>query len=247
MELHEKLNISERHIRRAIIDAFGIECPERTIRGWLDGRHPLGNCKGFKKCPETAYLTTAFLGDGTTAISYAGGHTKYVLSLRVSDYDFAKYVGYAAAVAVNRKKAYKPIPIKEPYQRYGRKQRWQIIFCNKLLYEVITASKDEPWIAYEVLELYKYPEYAISGFFDAEESVSQDIRAENKNYELLLMIQHLLNNLEVHSKIYQRKDRPGYYTLVIYRRQAIINFYKKVSLKIRRKQKKLEKLITKYL
>jgi len=46
------------------MEAFDLDCPERTIRGWINGQHiTAGNYIGFRKCPELAYIATSILGD----------------------------------------------------------------------------------------------------------------------------------------------------------------------------------------
>ncbi|MEM1711867.1 MAG: LAGLIDADG family homing endonuclease, partial [Nitrososphaerota archaeon] len=232
--------ISGRRISRALLEAFGILIREDTIYNWLNkGRSPIGNCVGLRECEELAYSLTAYLGDGTKCIRHYNGHTQYILTLKVTDYDFAEYFGYAVAKVVGREKPYKPIVLNEHHhKRYGCKRRFAVSFCNKAFYEL---TSQRPWVLYEFI-LRKYPAVAISGFFDAEGGVwGRYIGAENKDYELILVVQQLLSDLGVHSTIYYRRDR-NIYALLIYRNDAIIEFYRKISFKIQRKQEKLKKL-----
>jgi len=109
-------------------------------------------------------------------------------------------------------------------------------------------AKENPWTAYELLELYNYPEATLSGFFDAEGWVTNapSVFAEHTNYDLLLMMQELANKIGIHSKIYKRKKNKGWkqgYILAIYRKNSVVNFYQKVNFKIRRKRMKLAEVL----
>jgi len=83
IRLRRRLGLGERSIRRAIMEAFGLDCPERTIRGWINGQHiHAGNCVGFRECPELAYIAASILGDGTRAFRSYRGHTYYIVNFR---------------------------------------------------------------------------------------------------------------------------------------------------------------------
>jgi len=242
------MNMGCRRIRRAIIEAYNKDVPERTISGWISGRHhPLGNTVRFRKCPELGYVAGGWFGDGSKIYRYNNGHRQYRLTLRVVDYDFAEAWGRAAAIATGKAQPYKPLPIKEDYsKKFGHKPRWQVAFCNVLLFQIL--DKNDPWKAYELLELYSYPEATLSGFFDADGWASKKayVYAENTNYDLLLMMQELAGTINIHSKVYAKKNKGGRrqkYILVIYKKDSVINFYRKVGFKIRRKQAKLINLM----
>jgi len=249
MRLHE-IGMGCRRMSRAIMEVYNRQVSERTINEWISKQHcPLGNAIGFRKCPELGYVVSGWLGDGDKIYRYNNGHRQYILRLRVTDYDFAKEWGRAAAIVTGKPQPYKPFPIKEDYsKKFGYKRRWGVCFSNVLLFQILSVAKENPWTAYELLELYNYPEATLSGFFDAEGWVTNapSVFAEHTNYDLLLMMQELANKIGIHSKIYKRKKNKCWkqgYILAIYRKDSVVNFYQKVNFKIRRKRMKLAEVL----
>ncbi|MEM3406165.1 MAG: LAGLIDADG family homing endonuclease [Nitrososphaerota archaeon] len=247
IKLHKENNFGRRRISRIIEEKYGIKIPHATIYGWLyKRRHPLGNCKKLKLCPELAYVMGAWLGDGSLA---HGSHAQYIIKLQVEDYEFAEEFGKCAGVINNNPLPYKPYLIRDKYE---------VRFCNVLLYYLLKHSRKDPWILMPYLK--SYPAEACRGFFDAEGSTSFDgkycyVRVSNDNFELLKMITELLKSLDISSRIYAintprkimvingrtaHRNKNRTFCLYTSGKESTKKFYEEVEFTIKRKQEELK-------
>ena len=95
----------------------------------------------------------------------------------------------------------------------------------------------------------------IKGFFDSEGFVSDPlknkriVRCFNTKYDLILLVKKLLDSLNIESVIYttnyvikinDEQVKKNYYSINIYKKESIINFYDYVGFSIYRKQQRLQ-------
>jgi len=109
--------LSYGEIRKRILEETGEYLNMMVISYWVRRIHtPYGDGLGYdgedrrthklKPCPELAYVIAAGLGDGTTKRNVR--RYEYMVILAVRDYDFAEEFGRCAAIALGRKKPYRP-------------------------------------------------------------------------------------------------------------------------------------------
>jgi len=254
LRLQQK-GLGYKRISKTLEEMYGVRLNPGMICNWIGGRHnPLGRCNKIIQSPELAYVIGGWLGDGTLALDRR--NCKHHVILRVKDFDFATEWGRCLATAFGIKKPYRPV-----WDKVNR--RWSVKASSILLHMILSRARNNPWITSPYLE--EYPAEALQGLFDAEGNVDgafYHIRLRNAEMQLLKLARHLLQKLDVNSKIYtwkqqlyvkdpkskkiyQRKQNIAY-CLVISRRENIVRFAKKVGFRIRRKQKALEGLLQKY-
>jgi len=256
--------LSYRKIQKRILEEMG-ECLSRSIISeWLRRVHtPYGDGVGYggedrrmhklKPCPELAYVIGSKLGDGTT--DRDAKRYDYMVILAVRDYDFAEELGRCVAIALGRKKPYKPYWDK-------RRRYWVVRAYSKELYELLKRPVDLEKIRPYVECSKECMAAFLRGLADAEGSADKyegnlgHVSIANTDLRLIEYARSLLKALGISAKIYERKEKKTtkidgrvvkwkkqiIYVLSIHRKVDIIKFREIIGFAIKRKQTILERV-----
>jgi len=195
INLHN-LGIRSYKISKILEVEDGIRIHPDTIRKWYQGlSHPFGKCNAYREGPELAYVTSAWLGDGT--LNENKLTASYDIILRTIDLDFATRWGESLGIALNRK----------PYRPFWDKDHncWAVVGRSLLLATLLIEIAKSPSLIMPLFN--KYPAEALRGIFDSEGCISQEkhryrITASNYNSELLEIYKALLEkHFDIESKI----------------------------------------------
>jgi len=217
-----------------------------TIRDWIKRRN--NPVRKLDTGSNFAYSLMALLGDGGICFN------KCSIQFKTRDEEFATKLADALAKSLKRGKPYK-------VSYLPKEESFRIALSNRRIYELLREAKNDPEKIYQYLCL--FPADACRGFFDAEGSVdvkSKFVEASNTSLKLIRIVQKLLQQLGISSKIHEWRRRDLYFMKngKMYRRKEIVyrlricgkeelfRFYKLVGFTLSRKQKRLEALLSSY-
>ncbi|WP_231855826.1 LAGLIDADG family homing endonuclease [Thermococcus peptonophilus] len=197
--------------------------------------------------PALAYIVGVYFGDAP--LLQKSNH-RYGIRLKVIDKDFAEAfakalgeIGLNPSVGFEREKT--------------RSNRWYVEAYGKGLFTFLKGPKER---LFDVARA--YPREFLRGFFDSEGTVGYSsnsaksnlfVSAANYDLDVLELCSELLDELDIHSKIYLRSPKgtpvkirgkwyeykQDLYEIRVYRRKSVLNYYLQVGFTIQRRQQKL--------
>lgn len=200
--------------------------------------------------PALAYIVGVYFGDAPPLLQKS--NHRYGIRLKVIDKDFAEAfakalgeIGLNPSVGFEREKT--------------RSNRWYVEAYGKGLFTFLKGGPKER--LFDVARAYPR-EFLRGGFFDSEGTVGYSsnsaksnlfVSAANYDLDVLELCSELLDELDIHSKIYLRSPKgtpvkirgkwyeykQDLYEIRVYRRKSVLNYYLQVGFTIQRRQQKL--------
>jgi intein-encoded DNA endonuclease-like protein len=211
--------------------------PKATkISAKLRTKHLPDSAKKYSR--ELGYIIGVILGDGHVSIK----QRRVILS--VTDKDFVLEFKKNIEKWSNFKTRFYSRSIKTDEKIKNRKLQWVCYIDSKKASEFLH-NLDFRELAHSNEEIKCV---FLKGFFDSEGSVfksSFGIAGYSTDYLLISFVSELLTSLGIYSTLNKRKptnkdiSNKFCYTLAIYRKDSILNFYKFVGFSIERKQNRL--------
>jgi len=249
--------LSYSEISKAIAEDKGVKISKATVIRWCKGMHnPFNKIKrlNLSTSSELAYIIGVYFGDASLS---ERSNSIYRIRLKVVDKEFAEAFRNAlVSIGLNPKLGIE--------NDKNRGSRWYVEANSKSLYMFLNQPKEK---LFEVAK--EYPREFLRGFFDSEGYVFVDrhnprrayVSVSNYDRDILEFCQELLDELDIHSKIYLSRGEGtpvrirgklyhytrDFYELRIYRRKSIVKFALEVSFTIQRKRKKLQRFLEVYL
>jgi DNA endonuclease len=234
-------------------DIYSLSVSPGTLRHWIVGdRKPTRNTQRkniFRHGPSRAlsYIIGANIGDGCTLVK------NWCVKLEVTDFDFASTFNANMATLFSRTSPNKILTRIEVH----RLPMYIVKYSSKQLAKVLRLPIKK------LLKLaFVYPSEFLRGFFDAEGHVDVcaskyfklSVGVENSNRWLLTRVKLLLNQLDIASRLYRKREAGSIkvirnesflmkrtsHSLVIGKMDDVKRFAMVVDFSIHRKAEKLE-------
>jgi len=250
IKMLRKHNLSYSQIVQRVKAEKDVKISKATVIRWCKGTHsPFNRIKrlNLEHSPALSYIIGVYFGDGSITLDK---NYKYKIKLKVADREFAEAFRDALkSIGAN--------PILGFEKNITRSSRWYVEATSKDLFMFLKQPKEK---LFKVAK--EYPREFLRGFFDSEAYVFVDrynprrayVSASNYDKKVLEFCQELLDELDIHSKIYLSREKgtpvrirgkfyrytQNFYELRIYRRKSVAKFTLDIGFTIQRKQEKLQ-------